>query len=48
MPAVKGSVFEVDQQCASRVCAAGKLPGSVQTGYDLLGTYVRERLRSTY
>jgi hypothetical protein len=48
MPTVKGSVFEADRQCASRVCAAGKLPGSVMTRYDLLGTYVYGRLQYAY
>jgi len=48
MPTVKGSVFEVGQQCANRVCAAGKLPGSVLTRYDLLGTCIHGRLQYAY
>lgn len=31
-----------------RLLTAGKLPGSVLTGCDLLGTYVRERLQYAY
>jgi len=31
-----------------RLLTAGKLPGSVRTRYDLLGTYVRGRLQHAY
>jgi len=31
-----------------RLLAAGKLPGSVLTCYDLSGTYVRGRLQYAY
>ncbi len=35
-------------QLVRRLQAAGKLPGSVLTRYDLLGTYVRGRLQHAY
>ena len=43
-----GSVPPPGYHMVSIVDGAGKLPGSVLTRYDLLGTYIRRRLQYAY
>ncbi len=44
----QGPTWLLTKSLAIILGAAGILPGSVQTRYDLSGTYVHERLQYTY